>query len=170
MPDSPTIHPVHIYTLNVSMRLPIPRARVFAFFADATNLAKITPPEVGFLMRTVGTIEMRPGTLIDYTIRLHGVPIRWRTEITRWEPPHQFADVQLRGPYALWVHTHRFREDGGETVIEDEVRYALPFGALGRLGHPLVRRQLARIFAYRQQAVERILLGTAARPNSRPAA
>lgn len=151
------------------MRLPVPRAKVFAFFGDAANLGRITPPEVGFRMRMSGKIEMRPGTLIDYTIRLHGIPIRWRAEITRWEPPHEFADVQLRGPYALWVHTQRFREDGGGTVIEDDIRYALPFGALGRLAHPLVRRQLARIFEYRQEAVERIFLGEAGRSGSRPA-
>ena len=152
------------------MRLPVGRAKVFEFFSDAANLGRITPPEIGFEMRTVGKIEMRAGTLIDYTIRLHRIPIRWRTEITRWEPPHRFVDVQLRGPYALWVHTHRFREEGDETVIEDDVRYALPFGAPGRIGHPLVRRQLARIFAYRQEAVERELLGDVKRRGSKPAA
>ena len=152
------------------MRLPVPRAKVFEFFSNAANLGRITPPEVGFEMRTVGKIEMRAGTLIDYTIRLHHIPIRWRTEITRWEPPHQFADVQLRGPYALWVHTHRFREEGDDTIIEDDVRYALPFGALGRIAHPLVRRQLARIFAYRQEAVERELLGDVKDRGSQPAA
>ena len=150
---------MHVYTLRTTMRLPVPRREVFAFFADAANLALITPPEIGFRMRTEGRIDMRPGTLIDYTIRLHGIPLRWRTEITRWQPPSEFADVQLRGPYALWVHTHRFREDGGETVIEDAIRYALPFGKPGRLAHPLVRRQLARIFSYRQEAVERYFRG-----------
>ena len=152
------------------MRLPVSRVKVFAFFSDAANLGRITPPEIGFEMRTVGKIEMRAGTLIDYTIRLHRIPIRWRTEITRWEPPYQFADVQLRGPYALWVHTHRFREEGDETIIEDDVRYALPFGALGRIAHPLVRRQLVRIFAYRQEAVERVFLGDVKDRGSRPAA
>lgn len=160
---------MHEYSFRTSMRVPVPREKVFAFFGDATNLARITPPGVGFRMRTPGKIEMRPGTLIDYTIRLHGIPIRWRTEITRWEPPHEFADVQSRGPYALWMHTHRFREDGGDTVIEDDIRYALPFGAVGRLAHPLVRRQLARIFGYRQKAIERILIGAGGRSGSRPA-
>jgi ligand-binding SRPBCC domain-containing protein len=157
----------HEYTLRASMRLPVPRKEVFAFFGDATNLGRITPPEVGFRIRTLGKIEMRPGALIDYTISLHGIPVRWRTEITRWEPPHEFADVQVRGPYARWVHVHRFRDEGGDTVIEDDVRYALPFGALGRLAHPLVRRQLTRIFEYRQEAVERIFLGDEAAPGGR---
>ena len=158
------------YSLHASMRLPVARKKVFAFFADAANLGKITPPEVGFQMRTAGRIEMRAGALIDYTIRLRGSPIQWRTEITRWEPPHEFVDMQLRGPYAMWVHTHRFLEEGDETVIEDHVRYALPFGVLGRLAHPLVRRQLARIFEYRQVEVERIFLTEPGRPGARPAA
>lgn len=144
------------------MTIAVPRADVFAFFSEAGNLGLITPPEVGFQMKTAAPITMRPGTLIDYTIRLHGVPMRWRTEITQWEPPREFVDTQLRGPYALWVHTHRFTEQGGVTTVDDEVRYALPFGVLGRIVHPLVRRQLRRIFDYRAQAVERLLAGSRA--------
>ncbi len=146
------------YVLRTRVLLPRSIDRVFPFFAAAENLARITPPELGFIIRTPPPIEMRAGTLIDYTIKLWLLPLRWRTEITRWNPPHDFEDTQVRGPYAKWVHRHTFTPMGVETLMEDEVRYRLPFGPVGRLAHVIVRRQLRRIFAYREQIVRSLVL------------
>lgn len=146
------------HVLRTRVRLAVPRARAFAFFGDAANLGRITPPEVAFSIQTPLPIAMGEGTLIDYTIGLRGIPLRWRTRIDRWVPNEEFVDTQLRGPYALWVHRHSFRDDdAGGTIIEDEVRYRLPLHPLGEVAHPLVRAQLARIFSYRTEAVRRLL-------------
>jgi ligand-binding SRPBCC domain-containing protein len=148
-----------VHLLERQQRAPLSIAQTFAFYGDALNLERITPPWLGFEVTTPRPIEMGVGTLIEYRLRLHGVPVRWRTRIEAWEPPYRFVDVQVRGPYSLWEHTHTFEEDGPEaTVIRDRVRYSIPFGPLGDLADRLlVRRDLKRIFDYRRDAVVREL-------------
>jgi ligand-binding SRPBCC domain-containing protein len=142
-----------MHTLRTSMALPHARDQVFAFFAEASNLARITPPELGFAMVTPQPIHLHEGACIEYRLHLFGIPFSWQSEIQRWDPPEVFVDIQRRGPYKHWVHTHRFREEQGATIIEDEVQYALPYAPLGELVSPLVCLQLHRIFRYRQRAI-----------------
>jgi ligand-binding SRPBCC domain-containing protein len=135
------------YIIESEVWLPRPREEVFAFFADAFNLQELTPPWLNFRILTPTPIDMRQGALIDYRIRLYGLPVGWRTEITEWEPPRRFVDTQLNGPYRLWRHEHTFTEQDGGTLVADRVEY-VPRG--GRLVQALfVRRDLERIFSYR---------------------
>ncbi len=147
------------HVLRREQRLPRPPADVFPFFADAHNLEAITPPLLGFRVVTPAPIELRTGALIEYRLRLRGLPLGWLTQIEDWVPGARFVDVQLAGPYRLWHHTHEFTADGsGGTLMRDTVRYALPFWPRGEVAHALgVRRDLAAIFDYRRRAVaERI--------------
>jgi len=148
-----------IHSLGRRQRIDLPVADVFDFYADARNLERITPPWLGFEVTTPEPIEMGVGTLIEYRLRLHRVPVRWRTRIEAWESPRRFVDVQVKGPYSLWEHTHEFEEDGPRaTIIRDRVRYAIPFGPIGELAERvLVRRDLRQIFDYRRDAVAREL-------------
>lgn len=150
---------VEAHTLAREQRLPGRPKEVFAFFADAGNLEAITPPWLGFSVVTPRPIAMAPGTLIEYRLRLHRIPIAWLTRIEAWEPGGRFVDVQLRGPYRLWHHTHEFASDGADhTVMRDTVRYALPLGPLGEVAHrSFVARDLRRIFDFRREEVLRRL-------------
>jgi len=150
---------MNVHTLQREQLLPGSPADVFAFFADAHNLEVITPPLLRFRVLSVEPIEMRAGTLIDYRLRVRGVPVRWTTRIAVWDPPRRFVDEQLRGPYALWHHTHTFEDDGnGATLMRDVVRYAVGFGAFGVLASNLVvRRDLVAIFDYRAQRIVALL-------------
>ena len=151
------------FDFRSSVRLPRPPSEVFPFFADAGNLERLTPAWTRFAMLTPAPVEMRPGTLIDYRLRLRGIPVRWRSEITAWEPPFRFVDEQRRGPYRLWIHEHRFEEVEGGTMAHDAVRYAVPGGWL--VDRLLVRRDLERIFDYRGTVLEE-LFGSTARGTS----
>lgn len=150
--------PVAEHLLERSQRVEVPAEQAFGLYADAHNLEPMTPPWLHFQVTTPGEIRMAAGALLDYRLRLHGIPINWTTRIETWEPPHHFVDTQLKGPYSLWHHTHEFEADGGNaTVIHDRVRYSIPFGPLGELAEKLfVRRDLRRIFDYRAEAVERL--------------
>jgi ligand-binding SRPBCC domain-containing protein len=143
-----------VHTLEVAQWLPRPRDEVFPFFADAFNLERITPPLLRFRVVTPGPIEMRKGTLIDYRFRIHGFSVRWRSEISVWQPPSRFVDEQRHGPYRLWWHEHSFTERDGGTQCRDVVRYAVPGGSL--VQRLLVEPDVRKIFDHRRDALARI--------------
>lgn len=140
-----------VFTLQSSVELPVSPAEVFPFFADARNLDAITPAFLRFRVLTPGQIQLKVGARIDYSLRVHGLPLRWTSEITIWDPPHRFVDVQIRGPYRLWHHEHVFEGVGDSTRVLDTVNYACPGGPL--IHSLFVRRDLIKIFEYRRQVL-----------------
>jgi ligand-binding SRPBCC domain-containing protein len=139
--------------------VPLAAAEAFAFFADAFNLEAITPPWLRFRILTPRPIAMAEGALIDYRLALHGVPCRWHTRIDQWLPGRRFVDRQVSGPFRAWVHTHTFEPRPGGTLIRDHVVYHMPLGALGEIARlALIGRDLERIFDYRRDAIERLLV------------
>jgi ligand-binding SRPBCC domain-containing protein len=148
---------MRFHTLRRELWIPRTPDEVFEFFSDAGNLEEITPPILGFRTLTPSPIQMAAGTRIRYRLQLHGIPVKWTTEIRRWDPPCRFVDVQLSGPYRIWHHTHRFQAHNGGTRMTDVVRYRLPFGWLGRLVNAIkVRRDVERIFDYRNRRIDEI--------------
>ena len=146
---------MRVYSLHAEQIVAKSLDEVFSFFDRPENLERLTPPSLGFQVLTPKPLTMKEGALIDYTIRIWGVPLHWRTLITAYEPPHRFVDEQLKGPYAFWHHTHTFTEVEGGVNIEDHVRYAMPFGWLGQAVHAIyVQRDLQRIFNHRKQIVD----------------
>jgi ligand-binding SRPBCC domain-containing protein len=139
---------MRVHEVQSELWLPLPPAELFPFFADAANLDTLTPPWLHFRIVTPAPIAMREGVLIDYRLRVRGIPLRWRTRINVWEPPHRFVDEQIRGPYRQWIHEHSFEERDDGTLVRDRVRYAVFGGTLVNV--LFVRTDIAKIFAYRQ--------------------
>ena len=135
------------HLFNSELWLVRPPAEIFPFFADAKNLGDITPPWLHFQIITPGRIEMRVGTLIDYRVVLHGLPLSWRTKITVWEPPYRFVDEQVKGPYQRWIHEHRFQKSDGGTICYDQVRYSILGGWI--INRLFVERDVREIFKFR---------------------
>jgi len=148
---------VKIYKLERKQLIRKPIDAVFPFFEDAENLSKITPSNLDFKIMTPLPIDMKAGTLIDYTIKVFGIRVHWRTLISDYNPPHYFTDEQLKGPYSFWHHRHEFLSIAEGTLIRDTVTYALPFGVIGRVAHALfVKRQLQKIFDFRTSAINTV--------------
>jgi ligand-binding SRPBCC domain-containing protein len=137
------------YDSMVSLKQP--REAVFNFFSDAMNLEKLTPPWLHFKILTPMPIKIDEGTLIDYRLKIHGLPVRWRTEIVSWEPPFRFVDMQLRGPYRTWVHEHRFLETESGTSMIDTVNYDVLGGRL--IDRFFVRPDIEKVFSYRRKKI-----------------
>jgi ligand-binding SRPBCC domain-containing protein len=142
------------YTLSFQQHVSRPLPEVFEFFSRAENLEVLTPPWLNFKILDVSWQPIRQGTLIKYGLRFHGIPLRWTSEIVEWEPPYRFIDIQLRGPYKLWRHEHRFETRDGGTLISDTINLALPLGFAGELAYKIkVESDVQEIFAFREKKV-----------------
>ena len=144
-----------IFHLQTEQKIEKSQDELFRFFSDAHNLAKITPPWLNFQMLTPAPIEMQVGTLIDYRLKLRGIPLRWQSEITVWNPPHLFVDEQRRGPYRRWIHRHTFVPVPDGTLIKDEVEYAVLGGSL--VQKFFVAPDIEKIFAYRSTKLKELV-------------
>jgi ligand-binding SRPBCC domain-containing protein len=147
-------HPAGGYRLRSESIIPRSIEEVFAFFSDAGNLERLTPPWLNFNILTPLPIDMREGRLIDYKLRIRGVPVWWQSEITEWNPPYSFADHSRRGPYKYWRHQHRFEPCDGGTRVVDDVHYDVPGGAI--VHWLVVKRDVQKIFEYRLRMLQEI--------------
>ena len=147
-----------LYTLNKEQVISKNISEVFDFFSKPENLSTITPPKMNFHILTPSPINMKKGALIDYTINIMFIPIRWRTLITKYDPPYSFIDQQIKGPYSRWHHTHTFTKiNENETLIKDTVLYSVPLGFIGRIVHWIyIERDLKKIFSYRKKKINEI--------------
>jgi len=145
------------WLLETQLQLPSPIDEVFSFFSNAHNLSEITPPFVKFSVLNTAPIQMHEGALIDYRLKIHGIPIRWRTEIVTWEPKHRFVDIQLRGPYRRWHHEHLFEPNEHGTLCIDRVTYGVPGGWL--IQKLFVGKDVERIFKFRHHRLLEIFEG-----------
>ena len=139
------------HLLKTELWLPRPRATIFEFFSNPRNLQRLTPPWLDFEILTPALIEMKIGTVFDYRLKIRGVPIRWQSKISVWEPPARFVDEQIQGPYRLWRHEHTFHDQSGGTLVGDRVEYSAPGGWL--VQKFLVGPDLERIFEYRHKTL-----------------
>jgi ligand-binding SRPBCC domain-containing protein len=144
---------MRLHEFQSELWLPLSPEQLFPFFADAANLDALTPAWLHFQIVTAAPIELKAGALIDYRLRVHGLPLRWRTRIKIWEPPHRFVDEQVRGPYRQWIHEHILEASNGGTLARDHVRYAVPFDFI--VHRLFVRRDVERIFAFRAEALRK---------------
>ena len=154
------------FWLRKSVWLAQPRAKVFEFFANPGNLDRLTPAWLNFAILTPVTDPIKHGALLDYRLRIRGIPIRWQSEIAVWEPPQRFVDRQTRGPYRLWIHEHTFEERDNGTLVGDNVEYAVPGGAL--IQKFLVARDLERIFNYRHEIMSKLFSPEKISPKEQP--
>lgn len=145
---------MEIHEFTSELWLPRAPEELFAFFSDAANLDQITPSWLHFRILTATPLQIQQGSLIDYRLRLRGLPLRWRTRINVWDPPHRFVDEQVRGPYRCWIHEHTFEPAGGGTLIRDKVSYSVPFGFL--LHRLFVRPDIEKIFRFRAETLRRL--------------
>lgn len=145
------------YTLSFAQHVPRPLPEIFDFFSRAENLEVLTPPWLNFKILGVKPQPVQQGTLINYSLRVHGIPLRWTSEIVEWEPPHRFVDLQLRGPYKVWRHEHRFEADDGGTLIADTINLALPLGVLGQIAYKIkVKSDVQEVFAFRENKIRNL--------------